>query len=92
VVPRLSIDSLRAEVSFTRTTVGTRRLAIHGLLLFLTFLSTTIVGVVLSQSFQAGRPVALDQYIFIFSTIWTRPILFLDGLAFSLTLITVLLS
>ena len=92
MVPRLSIDSLRAELTFTRTTVGARRLALHGVLFLLTLLSTTIVGVVLAQSFQAGRPITLEQYISIFSTIWARPAALLDGLPFSLTLMTILLS
>ena len=92
MVPRLSIDSLRAELTFTRTTVGARRLALHGILFLLTLLSTTIVGVVLAQSFQAGRPVTLEQYIDIFSTIWARPAALVDGLPFSLTLMTILLA
>ena len=92
MVPRLSIDSLRSELTFTRTTIGARRLALHFVLFLLTLLSTTVVGVVLAQSFQAGRPIALEQYIEIFSTIWARPIALLDGLPFSLTLMTILLS
>ena len=92
MVPRLSLDSLRAEVTFTRTTVGARRLALHAFLLIATLFTTTIVGVVLAQSFQAGRPVSLEQYIDVFSKISARPALLLDGLPFSLTLITILLA
>ena len=92
MVPRLSLDNLRAEVSFTRTTVGGRRLAIHITLLLLTLFTTTVVGVVLSQGFQAGRPVDLDQYVTVFSIIRAHPLVLLDGIAFSLTLMTILLA
>lgn len=92
MVPRLSIDSLRAEVTFTRTTVGTARLALHGFLLIATLFTTSIVGVVLAEGFRSGRPVTLEQYIDVFSKIFAHPALLLDGLPFSLTLITILLA
>ena len=92
MVPRLSIDALRAEFTFTRTAIGARRLTVHAVLFLLTLLTTTIVGVVFEQSFQAGRPVDLDQYFSVFSGIRARPLVLLDGLAFSLTLMTILLA
>lgn len=92
MVPRLPIDSLRAEFVFTRTTIGARRLAVHAVLLALTLLTTSIVGVVLARAFQAGRPVDLDQYITVYSTIYAHPMVLLEGLAFSLTLMTILLA
>lgn len=64
----------------------------HGFLLFLTLVTTTIVGVVLTQSFESNRALDLDQYVGIFPVLQARPILLLDGLAFSLTLMTILLS
>jgi membrane-associated protease RseP (regulator of RpoE activity) len=92
VVPRLSLDALRSEVTFTRTTIGARRLALHVTLLLLTFFTTTVVGVVLTHSFQAGRPVDLDQYVAILSIVRAHPLVLLDGIAFSLTLMTILLA
>ena len=55
-------------------------------------LTTTIVGVVLAQSFQTSRPLELDQYLNVFTTIQLHPLLLLDGLAFSITLMTILLA
>jgi membrane-associated protease RseP (regulator of RpoE activity) len=92
VVPRLSIDVLRAEVSFTKTAIGARRLAVHGVLLLLTLITTTIVGVVLEHSFRAGQPIDLDQYVAVFSIIRAHPLVLLDGLAFSLALMSILLA
>ena len=92
MVPRLSIDALRAEVSFTKTAIGTRRLAIHSVLLVLTLLSTTMVGVVLDHSFRVGRPIDLDQYVAVWSIIRAHPLVLLDGLAFSFTLMSILLA
>src|SRR5271165_1505650 len=63
VVPRLSVEALRAEFAFTRSTIGTRKLLLHGALFLATLLTTSIVGVVFAQSFQAGRPIDLDQYV-----------------------------
>ena len=62
------------------------------MLLGLSLLTTTIVGVVLTQSFEANRPLDLDQYLNVFSALQARPLLLLDGLAFSLTLMTILLA
>ena len=38
-------------------------------------ITTTLVGVVLAQSFEAGRPLDLDQYLNVFLTIQARPLL-----------------
>ena len=92
MVPRLSIDALRAEYTFTKTTIGVRRLSIHIALLLLTLFSTTVVGVVLDHSFQVGRPIDLDQYVTVFSTIRAHPLVLLNGIAFSITLMTILLA
>jgi membrane-associated protease RseP (regulator of RpoE activity) len=61
-------------------------------LLALTLLTTTIVGVVLAQSFQNNRPLELEQYLDVFAVLQARPLLLLDGLAFSITLLTILLA
>jgi membrane-associated protease RseP (regulator of RpoE activity) len=92
VVPRATSDSLRAAFSFPQDTISTARWALHWLLLGLTLLSTTLVGVVLARSFEINRPLDLDQYIGVFSALEARPTLLADGLAFSLTLMTILLA
>jgi membrane-associated protease RseP (regulator of RpoE activity) len=65
---------------------------LHWALLGLTLLTTTIVGVVLAQSFQNNRPLDFDQYLSVLGTLEARPLLLLDGLAFSITLMTILLA
>lgn len=44
------------------------------------------------DGFLSNQPLYLDQYLRVFSTIHARPRLLLDGLAFSATLMTVLLA
>ncbi len=90
--PRSTSDALRAALTFPQSRISASRWALHGLLLVLTLLTTTIAGVVLTQSFQTNRPVDLDQYLNVYSMLQTRPWLLLDGLAFSLTLMTILLA
>jgi membrane-associated protease RseP (regulator of RpoE activity) len=92
VVPRTSSHALRASFSFPQDTISTGRWALHWLLLGLTLCTTTLVGVVLTHAFQTNRPVYLDQYLNVFATLQARPILLLDGLAFSITLMTILLA
>ena len=92
MVPRTSSDALRASFSFPQDTISTGRWALHWLLLGLTLCTTTLVGVVLSYSFQTNRAVDFDQYLNVFSTLQARPLLLVDGLAFSLTLMTILLA
>lgn len=65
---------------------------LHWTLLGLTLGTTTIVGVVFAQSFENNRPLELDQYLSILSTLGAHPVLLVDGLAFSLTLMTILLA
>jgi membrane-associated protease RseP (regulator of RpoE activity) len=92
VVPLSSNYALRAALTFPRDTISTARWALHWALLGLTLLTTTIVGVVLAQSFQNNRPLDFDQYLNVFATLQARPLLLLDGLAFSITLMTILLA
>ena len=67
-------------------------MALHVFLFGLTLVTTTIVGVVLTQCFEANRPIDLDRYLTVFAALQARPSLLLDGLAFSLTLMTILLA
>jgi membrane-associated protease RseP (regulator of RpoE activity) len=91
-VPRSSSEALRASFTFPQDTISNARWALHWLLLGLTLCTTTLVGVVLTQSFRTNRPVELDQYLNVFTTLQARPLLLVDGLAFSLTLMTILLA
>jgi membrane-associated protease RseP (regulator of RpoE activity) len=93
LVPLSSNYALRAALTFPRDTISTARWALHWTLLALTLLTTTIVGVVLAQSFQDGQPLQLvEQYLRVFTTLHDRPRLLVDGLAFSLTMMSILLA
>jgi membrane-associated protease RseP (regulator of RpoE activity) len=92
VVPRTSTAALKASISFPQDTISPARWALHWLLLGLTLCTTTLVGVVLARSFQTNQPLYLDQYLNVFATLEARPLLLLDGLAFSITLLTILLA
>jgi membrane-associated protease RseP (regulator of RpoE activity) len=92
VVPRTSSRALRASFTFPQDTISTARWALHWLLFALTLATTTLVGAVLTHSFQTNRPLELDQYLNVFATLQARPLLLVDGLAFSLTLMTILLA
>jgi membrane-associated protease RseP (regulator of RpoE activity) len=66
---------------------------LHGLLLLLTALTTTIVGSRLASNFEANQPAFFfDDDFGFFVAIWERPDLLLAGLPFSLTLLTILLA
>jgi membrane-associated protease RseP (regulator of RpoE activity) len=92
VVPRQPSEALRASFSFPQDTISTGRWALHWLLLGLTLCTTTLVGVVFTHSFQTNQPLYLDQYLSVFATLQARPTLLVDGLAFSITLMTILLA
>jgi membrane-associated protease RseP (regulator of RpoE activity) len=92
VVPLSSSNALRAALTFPRDEISTARWALHWALLALTLLTTSIVGVVLAQSFQTNQPLELEQYLSVFGTLQSHPVLLLDGLAFSITLMTILLA
>lgn len=66
---------------------------LHGLLLLLTALTTTIVGSRLASNFESNRPAFfIDDDFGFFLAIWETPELLLSGLPFSLTLLTILLA
>jgi membrane-associated protease RseP (regulator of RpoE activity) len=92
VVPRTLPDGLRAALTFPQTSLSVPRLALHGFLFGLSLLTTTIVGVVLAQSFQNNRPLDLDQYVNVFGALEAQPWLLLEGLPYSLTLMAILLA
>jgi membrane-associated protease RseP (regulator of RpoE activity) len=99
VVPRTSPnalpaqgDALRAAFTFPQDSISTAHWAVHWLLLGLTLCTTTLVGVVLAHSFQTNRPLDFEQYLNVFVMLEARPLLLVDGLAFSITLMTILLA
>ncbi|HEX6894173.1 MAG TPA: site-2 protease family protein, partial [Bryobacteraceae bacterium] len=92
MVPRSTSDGLRAALTFPQDQISASRWALHWSLLGLTLFTTTVVGVVFAQAFQTNRPLDLDQYVNILPIVAAHPVLLLDGFAFSLTLMTILLS
>src|SRR6202790_5462829 len=92
VVPRPPTDGFRVALTLPRTTISASRWAVHWVLLGLTFVTTTIVGAVLALAFDANRPIDLDQYVSVFAVIGTRPLVLLQGLSFSVTLLSILLA
>jgi membrane-associated protease RseP (regulator of RpoE activity) len=71
----------------------TQRWWLHGLLLFLTLVTTTVVGSRLAMNFAANRPAfVLDEDFGFFVSIWEQPQILWSGLPFSLTLLTILLA
>jgi membrane-associated protease RseP (regulator of RpoE activity) len=65
---------------------------LHALLFLLTLLTTTVVGAGLSHSFALGRPFDFDIDLDGYKQMWHNPAYLLDGLPFSLTLLTILLA
>jgi len=92
VVPRSTSDGLRTAFTFEQTSISVSRWALHVFLLCLSLFTTTIVGVVLAQSFQHNRALDLDQYVNVFPLLMAKPSLLLEGLPYSLTLMTILLA
>lgn len=92
MLPRAEISGLRAALTFPQSTISAARWALHWALLGLTLGTTTLVGVVFAYCFENNRPIDLDQYLKVFSLLQAHPWLLADGLAFSLTLMTILLA
>jgi membrane-associated protease RseP (regulator of RpoE activity) len=65
---------------------------LHALLLLLTVVSTSVVGAGLAHSFDKGLPFDFDSELEGYTKIWHDPAYMLDGLPFSLTLLTILLA
>jgi membrane-associated protease RseP (regulator of RpoE activity) len=65
---------------------------LHALLLLLTLLTTTIVGSEMAHSFAAGRPFDFETDLMQYAKLWHDPSFLLDGLPFSLTLLTILMA
>ena len=66
---------------------------LHGLLLLLTLLTTTIIGVALQYDFDRNMPIEASHIFFdVYQRVWQNPLELLQGLPFSLTLLTILLA
>ncbi|MGD0299689.1 MAG: site-2 protease family protein [Bryobacteraceae bacterium] len=83
---------MRTAFTFHETSISVSRWALHVFLLGMSLLTTSVVGVVLAQSFQTNRPLDLDQYVNIFPALAAHPWLLLDGLPYSITLMSILLA
>jgi membrane-associated protease RseP (regulator of RpoE activity) len=91
VVPRSSSESLRTALTFPQNEISASRWALHWCLLGFTLITTTIVGVVFAEAFKTGR-LDVDQYVGVYSLLVQHPALLLEGIPFSLTLLTILLA
>jgi Zn-dependent protease len=65
---------------------------LHALLFLLTLITTTVVGAGLAHSFAESRPFDFDSDLYGYVRMWHDPGYLLDGLPFSLTLLTILLA
>ena len=65
---------------------------LHALLLLATLLTTTIVGSEMAHSFAAGRPFDFETDLMGYARLWHDPSFLIDGLPFSLTLLTILMA
>jgi membrane-associated protease RseP (regulator of RpoE activity) len=92
VVPLSASNALRAALTFPRDTISPLRWALHWALLGLTLCTTTLVGVVFAQEFQAGHPLDIEDLVHVFRALQQQPQLLVSGLAYSLTLMTILLA
>ena len=65
---------------------------LHALLFLLTLLSTTVVGAGFAQSFALNLPSSFDGDLHGYIRMWRQPSFLLQGLPFSLTLLTILMA
>ena len=92
MVPRLTSDGFGAALTFPQRKISIPRWILHWLLFGLSLLTATMAGVVLMQSFERNRPLQLEQYINLVPSLRAHPSLLVEGLAFSITLMTILLA
>lgn len=65
---------------------------LHIALLLATLLTTTIVGSEMAHSFAASRPFDFETNLMNYARLWHDPSFLIDGLPFSLTLLTILMA
>ncbi|MFB3776562.1 MAG: site-2 protease family protein [Bryobacteraceae bacterium] len=76
-----------------RAGAGTHRYWLHILLLLLTLVSTTAIGARLAENFNTNRPaVYLAEDVTAYRNLLSRPESWFSGLAFSITLLAILLA
>ncbi len=69
-----------------------QRYWLHALLFLVTLLTTTVVGAGMAQSFAHDRPFDFDAGLGGYRHMWHDPSFLLDGLPFSLTLLSILMA
>jgi membrane-associated protease RseP (regulator of RpoE activity) len=92
VVPPSALERFSAQLAWSQPAIRRERWPLHLALFVVTLFTTTVVGTGLARSFQANRPVDLDQDFTVLLQIPAHPRILLDGLPFSLTLLTILLA
>jgi membrane-associated protease RseP (regulator of RpoE activity) len=65
---------------------------LYTLLFVVTLLSTTIVGAAMQIDFSRNLPFDIEHSLDMYSWVWRHPSLLLQGLPFSLTLLTILMA
>jgi len=65
---------------------------LHGVLFAVTLLTTTIVGAAMQADFDRNLPFDIDDSFALYTSMWHHPAGMLQGLPFSLTLLTILLA
>ena len=68
------------------------RVWLYGLLFALTALTTTVVGAGMQSDFQRNLPFDIERSYSQYMLFWRHPALLLNGLPFSLTLLTILMA
>jgi len=84
-------DGALVEALAPEPTRPRHRYWLHALLLLLTLATTTVVGAGLAQSFAENRSFDFDADILGYMHAWHDPSYLLNGLPFSLTLLTILM-
>ena len=92
VPPTSELDRFAAGFPWSEVQARPRRWALHIALFVLTFLTTTAVGAGLARSFAANHAVDLDLDLAVLMQIPANPRLLIEGLPFSVTLLTILLA
>lgn len=92
MVPPSAFDRLTAQFAWGQPAVRRERWALHIALFVLTLFTTTVVGAGLARSFYAKAPVSLDQGFAVLLQVPSNPRVLLEGLPFSITLLTILLA
>lgn len=87
-----SMDDGLLDGGATDYSTPRHRYWLHALLLLLTLVTTTVVGSGLARSFAQNRPFDFDTDLHGYARMWNDPGSLLDGLPFSLTLLSILLA